>query len=172
MPEAPDGQLAEEATVQDKQGVLDRLNTIITAELTATHLYLLQVELCRHWGYERLYDRLHNYSREELEDAEHLIAHILYLDGAPNLQGLGRVQAGEGVQALLQMALDSERSAVALYAEAITHCAEVEDYTTRSMLEEAVRSEEEQLDWLETQVATIGQIGLQNYLAQQIHATG
>jgi bacterioferritin len=155
--------------MQAKEGVVDRLNALLTAELTATHQYLVQAEMCRNWGYERLYHKLHEYSREELGDAEHLAAHILYFEGAPNLQRLGEVHTGTSAQEQLQLAVTLEQDAVALYAEAITHCARVGDYTTRNLLEESIKGEEEQIDWLETQLTTIAQIGLQNYLAQEIH---
>ena len=79
-----------------KEGVVERLNALLTIELTAVHQYLVQAELCRNWGYERLYDQLHGYSSEELGDTEHLVGHILYLEGNPDLQRLGTVQAGEG----------------------------------------------------------------------------
>ena len=151
-----------------KEGVIDRLNALLTIELTATHQYLVQAEFCRNWGYEPLYHRLHEYSQEELGDAERLVAHILYLEGMPNLQRLGTVQAGEGVQQILIQAIELEQEAVRTYAEAITHCAEVGDYTTRNILEEGVRGEEGQIDWLETQLAAIEQVGLANYLARQL----
>jgi len=151
-----------------KEGVTDRLNALLTIELTATHQYLVQAELCRNWGYEVLYHKLHEYSREELEDAEGLVAHILYLEGTPDLQRLGTVQPGESVEQQLRLAIEMEQNAVRTYSEAITHCAEVGDYTTRNILEEGVRGEEAQIDWLETQLAAIEQVGLANYLARQL----
>ena len=154
-----------------KEGVLDRLNALLTAELTATHQYLVQAEMCRQWGYERLYQQLHEYSREELEDSEHLIAHILYLEGTPDVQRLGEVQAGTSAHEQLQLDVAMEQRVVGVYAEAIAHCAEVGDFTTRRLLENGVRGEEEQIDWLETQLTTIAQIGLQNYLAQEMHGS-
>jgi bacterioferritin len=157
--------------VQAKEGVLDRLNALLSAELTATHQYLVQAEMCRNWGYERLYHQLHAYSREELEDAEALSAHILYLEGTPNMQRLGEVHAGTSAQEQLQLDLTLEQNVVGVYAEAITHCAQVGDYTTRKLLEESVQGEEQQIDWLETQLTTIAQIGLQNYLAQEMHGS-
>jgi bacterioferritin len=154
-----------------KEGVLDRLNALLTVELTATHQYLVQAEMCRQWGYERLYHQLHEYSREELDDAEHLIAHILYLEGTPDVQRLGEVQAGTSAHEQLQLDVAMEQRAVGVYTEAIAHCAQVGDFTTRRLLENGVRGEEEQIDWLETQLTTIAQIGLQNYLAQEMHGS-
>jgi bacterioferritin len=153
-----------------KEGVVDRLKALLTLELTATHQYLIQAELCRNWGYERLYQKLHEYSREELDDAEELAAHILYLEGTPDVQRLDTVQAGTSAHEQLQLGVALEQGAVTAYGEAIAHCDAVGDYTTRGMLEQAVRGEESQLDWLETQLTTIEQVGLEIYLAQQLSA--
>jgi len=151
-----------------KEGVLERLNALLTNDLTAINQYFLQAEICRHWGYERLYHKLREFSIHEMRDAEHLVRHILYLEGIPNMQRLGSVRAGETVVEHLELALQLEQQAVAAFAESITHCAQVGDYTTRNILEEMIRDEESHIDWLETQFATIKQVGVENYLAQQI----
>ncbi|HZR99766.1 MAG TPA: bacterioferritin [Chloroflexota bacterium] len=155
--------------MQAKEGVVERLNAILTNELTAINQYFLHAEMCRNWGYERLYDKLRDFSIEEMKDAQRLIAHILYLEGLPNLQRLGTIRVGENVPEDIQLDADLERNAVSALAEAIAHCAQVGDYTTRGMLEDMIADEERQLDWLETQQHTISQVGLENYLAQQIH---
>jgi bacterioferritin len=155
--------------VQAKAGVVERLNAILTNELTAINQYFLHAEMCRSWGYERLYKKLRDFSIDEMKDGQQLIAHILYLEGLPNLQRLGTIKVGETVLEDLRLDADVERSAIGTLTEAIKHCAEVGDYTTRGMLEEMIAGEEQQLDWLETQQQTIGQVGLENYLAQQIH---
>ncbi len=152
-----------------KEGVVELLNQILTIDLTAINQYFLHAEMCRHWGYERLYDKLRDSSIAEMKDAQRIIEHILYLEGMPNLQRLGTVRVGENVQEHLQLDLEAERNAVTTFTTAIAHCARVEDYTTRNILEEMVRDEEEHIDWLETQLETIEQVGLQNYLAQHIH---
>jgi bacterioferritin len=152
-----------------KEGVVDLLNQILTVDLTAINQYFIHAEMCRNWGFERLYHKLRESSITEMKDAQRIIEHILYLEGMPNLQRLGTVRVGENVQEDLQLDLEAERSAVSLFATAIAHCARVEDYTTRNILEEMIRDEEEHVDWLETQLETIGQVGLQNYLAQHIH---
>jgi bacterioferritin len=159
----------KEAVVQAKEGVVERLNAILTNELTAINQYFLHAEMCRQWGYERLYHKLRDFSIDEMKDAQQLIAHILYLEGLPNLQRLGTVRVGETVPEDLRLDAELERSAVSTLAEAIAHCAQVGDFTTRGMLEEMIAGEEQQLDWLETQQQTISQVGLENYLAQQIH---
>jgi bacterioferritin len=155
--------------VQAKEGVIERLNAILTNELTAINQYFLHAEMCKNWGYDRLRHKLRDFSIDEMKDAQELIEHILYLEGLPNLQRLGTIRVGESVPEDLQLDADLERNAVATLAEAIAHCAQVGDFTTRGMLEEMIAGEEDQLDWLETQQTTIGQVGLENYLSQQIH---
>src|SRR3712207_3662629 len=98
--------------MQAKDGVVDRLNRHLTVELTAINQYFLQAEMCRNWGYERLYKKLRALSLEEMEDAEKLVARILYLDGLPNMQRLGEVRIGETVEELLRLDLQTEREAV------------------------------------------------------------
>ncbi len=151
-----------------KDGVLDRLNNILTIELTAINQYFIQAEMCKNWGFERVYHRFRSSSFEEMKDAQHLIGHILYLEGLPNLQRLNQVMVGESVQEDLELNLQAEQGAVEALIEAITHCASVGDYTTRSILEQMVRSEEEHIDWIETQLETINIIGIDLYLNQQI----
>ncbi len=155
--------------MQAKEGVVELLNQILTIDLTAINQYFVHAEMCRNWGYDRLYHKLRESSIDEMKDAQRIIEHILYLEGMPNLQRLGTVRVGENAQEDLQLNLESERNAVATFTTAIAHCAQVGDYTTRGILEEMVRDEEEHIDWLETQLETIRQIGLENYLAQQIH---
>ncbi len=104
-----------------------------------------------------------------MEDAQRLIEHILYLEGVPNLQRLNQVMVGESVMEDLELDLNAEMNAVSALAEAISHCENVQDYTTRGMLQEMIRSEEENVDWLETQPETIKIIGIDLWLNQQIH---
>jgi bacterioferritin len=151
-----------------KEGVIDRLNAVLTNELTAINQYFIHAEMCKNWGYDRLHHKLHELSIEEMRDAQELIQHILYLEGIPNLQRLGTVGVGEAVPEDLQLDVDQEHAAITTLTEAISHCAQVGDYTTRGKLEHMVEGEEEQLDWLETQLETIRQVGLENYLSQQI----
>lgn len=134
-----------------KEGVVDRLNTILTNELTAINQYFVHAEMCLNWGYERLHKKFRELSLEEMEDAQRLIRHILYLDGLPNLQRLGTVRVGEAAREDIELDRDLEVSAVELLREAISHCAGADDYTTRNLLEEMVRGQEEHVDWLETQ---------------------
>jgi bacterioferritin len=154
--------------VEARPGVLDRLNSMLTIELTAINQYFVQAEMCKNWGYDRLYEKLRDLSMEEMKDVQHLIGHILYLDGVPNMQRLNQVLVGENVREHLNLDLQSERGAVDFLREAITHCRNVEDYTTRRMFEEMIASEEMHIDWIETQLETMRQIGVELYLNQQI----
>ena len=154
--------------MQAKPGVIDHLNAILMNELTAINQYFLQAKMCRNWGYARLGQKLQALSIEEMREADSVIDHLLYLEGVPNMQRLGRVQVGENVAEHFQLALQLEQNQVATLATAITHCAEVSDFTTRGMLEGMIRGEEADIDWLETQLETIRQVGLEQYLSQHI----
>ena len=152
-----------------KDGVVDHLNNLLTIELTAINQYFVQAEMCKNWGFNRLYKRFRDTSLEEMEDAQHLIEHILYLEGVPNLQRLNQVMVGETVMEDLELDLQAEMNAVSALVDAIAHCEQVQDYTTRGILQEMIRSEEEHVDWLETQLETIKIIGMDLWLNQQIH---
>ncbi|MEJ2229751.1 MAG: bacterioferritin [Nitrospirales bacterium] len=152
-----------------KKGIIDFLNKILTNELTAINQYFLHGEMCGNWGYKQLHNEIRKHSIDEMKHAEELIEHILYLEGVPNLQRLGTLNIGEKVPEQLKSDLALEREAVTLLTEAITHCTSVGDYTTRHKLENIVKSEEEHVDWIETQLETIKQVGVENYLAQHMH---
>ena len=151
-----------------KPGVVDALNRILTIEVTAVNQYFLQSEIVRNWGYDHLADRLRAISMNEMKDIEELVKHILYLEGLPNLQRIDVVKIGENVLEHLELDLESERDAVEALTEGITLCVEVGDFGTRSRFEEMVRDEEEHIDWLESQIEAIGQVGIEQYLAQQL----
>jgi bacterioferritin len=158
----------EAIPVQARPGVIDRLNTILTIELTAINQYFVQAEMCKNWGYERLYEKFHHSSLAEMKDTPGIIAHILYLEGVPNMQRLNQVRVGETVLENLNLDLQLEQEAVEALREAITHCQSVGDYTTRRMFEEMIASEEEHIDWIENQLEAIRQIGIELYLSQQL----
>ncbi len=155
--------------MQAREGVVERLNNHLTVELTAINQYFLAAEMCRNWGFERLYEKFRGLSVEEMKDAEQLVAHILFLEGIPNMQRLNEVPVGEDVPEILQAGLSLERGAVDALTEAISHCQQVGDYKTRGMFEEMIAEESEHVDWFETQFETIERVGLERYLAQQIH---
>ena len=155
--------------MQAKPGVIDLLNQHLTIELTAINQYFLAAKMCENWGFGRLHDKFRALSMDEMKDTEEIIEHILYLEGVPNMQRLNQVRVGESVQELLQAGLELERGAVDFLRGAIEHCTREGDYTTRNMFEETIRDEETHVDWFETQLETIQQVGLQNYLSQQIY---
>lgn len=155
-----------------KEGVVDRLNKILTAELTAVHQYLLHAALCGNWGYERLEHHLKETATEEVGHASGLIDHILYLDGAPNVERLDHVASGATVAELFKADLKFELDDVQLLREAIAHCAKVGDFTTRHLLEHMVIDSEEHVNWFETQLEAIKQVGLERYLAEQLRKEG
>ena len=155
-----------------KQGVLDLLNSALTTELTAINQYFANAKMCANWGFNRLQDKFRSLSLDEMKDTEELIEHILYLEGVPNMQRLNAVQLGQTVPEQLEAGLKLEQGAVDFLRGAIEHCAQVGDFTTRAMFEEMIQDEETHVDWFETQLGAIRLVGLERYLAQQIHGGG
>ncbi|MCA9473551.1 MAG: bacterioferritin [Nitrospirales bacterium] len=151
-----------------KKGVIDYLNKVLTNELTAINQYFVHGEMCENWGYERLHHAIKGHAIDEMKHAEEMIEHILYLEGVPNMQRLGKISIGETVPEQLKVDLKLEIENLSLLRDAITHCASVGDYTTRQKLEVIAKSEEEHIDWIETQQETVKQVGLENYLSEQI----
>lgn len=151
-----------------KQGVVELLNKLLTEELTVINQYFLHAKMCKNWGYDRLHDHVLDRSYGEMKDAKAVIDHILYLEGLPNMQRLGTVKIGETVPEQLKSDLAKEKAMVKMLTDGIEHCTKVRDFTTRHILEDMVKDEEEHIDWIETQLETISQVGLQNYLSEQI----
>ena len=151
-----------------KEGVVELLNNVLTNELTAINQYFLHAEMCGNWGYELLHNNMKKHAIDEMKHAEQIIEHVLYLEGFPNVQRLGTLKIGETVLEQFKSDLALEQHAVELLVKAITHCMEVGDYTTRAKLEEIITSEEGHIDWIETQMETIAQVGVENYLSQHI----
>ncbi len=153
-----------------KEGILDILNRVLVSELTAVHQYLLHAALCRHWGYDRLHGYFSHLAQEEVSHSSGLIDHILYLGGAPEMDHLDAVAAGKKVPELLEADLAFEREDADALREGIAHCVKVGDFTTRHRLEEMIVDTEEHIDWFETQLRTIEQVGEERYLAEQLSA--
>jgi len=151
-----------------KEGIIELLNKILTAELTVINQYFIHSKMCENWGYERLHHKVCERSMSEMKDAENLIEHILYLEGVPNMQRLGTVTVGETVPEQFKADLKAEMDMVKTLTDGINHCAKVGDFTTRHMLEDMVKDEDAHIDWIETQLDTIKQVGLENYLTEQI----
>ncbi len=158
--------------MKPKEGVIDLLNIILAAELTAVHQYLAHAAMCKNWGYDRLHHEIHDRALDEMKHAEGIIEHILYLEGEPNMQRLSPVNVGQTVVDQFNNDLRLEQEDLKILREAIAHCAKAGDYTTRHKLEDMSVDTEEHIDWLETQLETIKQVGLQNYLAEQIKKEG
>jgi bacterioferritin len=155
--------------MQGDPKVIELLNDVLTAELSAINQYFIHAKMCENWGYLRLGEYVRGESIDEMKHAEVLIERILFLDGVPNLQRLNSIKVGETVPEQYEVDLALEYVAVKRLNDGIAACVAAGDNTTRALLEEILVSEEEHVDWLETQIETIRQIGEQNYLAQQIH---
>jgi bacterioferritin len=155
--------------MQGSQAVLELLNDVLTAELTAVNQYFLHAKMCENWGYHRLAHHDREESIGEMKDADHLIERILYLEGVPNLQRLGTVGVGETVPEQLRLDLELERAAIDRLNRGIALCVAEGDNGSRDLLEEILEGEEEHADWLETQLALLDELGEAHYLAQQMH---
>ncbi|GIU90512.1 MAG: bacterioferritin [Acidimicrobiia bacterium] len=154
--------------MQGDARVIELLNEVLTAELTAVNQYFLHAKMCDNWGYERLAAHNRDESIGEMKDAERLVERILYLEGAPNLQRLGSVMVGENVPEQLALDLAVEREAIERLNRAIAACVEAGDNGSRELLEEILEGEEAHADWLETQLHLISELGEAHYLAQQV----
>ena len=154
--------------MQGKPAVLEVLNDVLTAELTAINQYFIDAKMCANWGYDHLAEHIKADSIDEMRDADKLIERILYLDGVPNLQRLGTVQVGETVVEKLKLALDLETAAIVRLQAGIELCERESDNGSRQLLEEILSGEEEHADWLETQLELVRQLGEPLYLTQQV----
>jgi len=140
--------------------VLSLLNDVLTAELTAINQYFIHGRMCENWGYERLWKKLRDESIGEMKHADELIERILYLEGVPNVQRLGKVNVGETVPEQLRLDLELERDAIRMLNAGING--------SRELLEHILEGEESHANWIEAQLTLIAQTGEGNYLAQQI----
>lgn len=148
--------------------VIDLLNELLTNELTAINQYFIHAKLCANWGYKKLAAKVRAESIDEMKHADQVIERILFLEGIPNLQRLGRLRVGETVPEQFEADLALEHTAIGKLNEWIATCRRLGDNGTEDLLTKILVGEEEHTDWLETQVETIKQIGLANYLAQQL----
>ena len=148
--------------------VIEILNEVLTAELTAINQYFVHAEMCENWGYDRLLHIIRKESIEEMKHAEALIERVLFLEGIPNVQRLWNIRIGENVHEIFKADLALELEALPRLNQGIETCRELGDNNSRHLLEEILEDEEEHVDWLEAQLTLIDQVGLQNYLAEQI----
>ena len=149
--------------------VIAVLNQVLKAELTAINQYFLHAEMCENWGYEKMAKHTRKESIEEMTHAEKLMEHILYLDGTPNMSDYFKINIGQNVKQQLQNDLQLEYDAVKRLNAGIETCVKAADNGSREILEKILRDEEEHIDWLEGQLHAISEMGIENYLAQQLN---
>ncbi len=149
--------------------VIKLLNQVLKAELTAINQYFLHAEMCHNWRYEKLYGFIRKESIDEMKHAEALMERILYLEGTPNITDYFKINIGPTVEQQFKNDLQLEYEAVDRLNEGIKACVAVGDNGSRELLEKILVDEEHHVDWLEAQLHAIEEMGIQNYLAQQLH---
>ena len=155
--------------MKGKPDVLEALTKMLKEELGAISQYMVHAEMCNNWGYKRLYAHIRKESINEMKHAEKLIERILFLEGMPNLADLPKLNIGKDVKQQLENDLALEKSAVADYNEAVATCEKLGDNGSAELLEDILQEEEEHVDFIESQLNLIQEIGLPYYLSQQIH---
>ncbi len=151
----------------DKQ-VIQFLNKVLRQELAAINQYFLHARMYKNWGLTKLGEHEYHESIDEMKHADQLIERILFLEGLPNLQDIGNLRIGENTREMLECDLALELEALPILREAIAHSEAVQDYVSRELFEHILEAEEDHVDWLETQLELIGQIGLENYLQSKM----
>jgi bacterioferritin len=152
--------------------VIQHLNKVLFNELTAVNQYFLHARMFGNWGLDKLEEHEKKESIDEMKHADRLIGRILFLDGLPNLQDLGKILIGENALEALKCDLQQEQIAHPALKEAIAYCEQVRDYVSRELLEDILESEEEHIDWLETELGLAEQLGLQNWLQSNAGHSG
>jgi bacterioferritin len=148
--------------------VIEFLNKVLYNELTAINQYFLHAKMLKNWGLKQLAEHEHHESIDEMKHADRLSERILFLDGLPNFQALGKLRIGESPAEILRCDLALEMDGLQVLKDAVVHCEGINDFTSRKLFADILESEEEHIDWLETQLGLVARLGEQNYLAQQI----
>ncbi|MDT8319051.1 MAG: bacterioferritin [Xanthomonadales bacterium] len=148
--------------------VIEHLNSVLRNELTAINQYFLHSRMYKDWGLARLADKEREESIDEMKHADELIERILFLQGLPNLQDIGKLRIGENTREMLECDLALEMEALPDLKEAVEYCESVRDYVSRDLFDSILASEEDHVDWLETQLDLIERIGLENYQQSQV----
>ena len=148
--------------------VIEHLNKVLKNELTAINQYFLHSKMYKDWGLSKLGDYEHGESVDEMKHADALIERVLFLEGLPNLQDLGKLRIGENVQEMLQCDLDLELDAIPDLRAGIAYCENHKDYVSRDLFDSILQSEEGHVDWLETQLELINKVGIENYIQSQV----
>ena len=148
--------------------VIELLNRVLYNELTAINQYFLHARMFNNWGFKALGDHEYHESIDEMKHADKLIERILFLDGLPNLQNLGKLMIGETPKEALECDLKLEHNALPALKEGVAYCEQVGDFVSRQLFADILASEEEHIDWLETQLALIERLGVENYLQTKI----
>ncbi len=148
--------------------VIEHLNRVLKNELTAINQYFLHSRMLKDWGFNKLGDHEHEESIDEMKHADSIIDRVLFLEGLPNLQDIGKLRIGEDVPEILRCDLDLELDAIPDLRAAIAYCENHKDYVSRELFDQILSSEEEHVDFLETQLELVTKVGVENYLQSQV----
>lgn len=154
--------------MKGNEKILEKLNFLLADELTAVNQYMVHSEMCANWGYKELHQAAEKRAIDEMKHAEKLIARLLFLEGRPIVSILNPIHIGSEVKEQLQNDWNAEEGAIKAYNEGIKLAVELGDNGSRALLEEILKDEEDHIDWLEAQLDQVKQIGIQNYLTEQI----